>query len=322
MPQPGALATVDVPTPVAEPGEIRVRVACVGICGSDVEIFQGRREPKIRYSQPVLGHEVSGVVDQVGDHVAGIRVGDRVSCVEGWGALAEYVVTTPTNALIFDDRLDLADGCLLEVLPGTAMAAWCTGIERNSDVLVVGQGLSGLIITQLVAIGGCRRLVTVEPRAENCALSAEFGAHDVRQSDIGAVTRALRTDYPSGFDVAVIATRVNVIDDVVPLMRSRSRIVAYGGLDNHAQVDIMALHRRSISVLKEGEAINGVRQARTLCRETLQLAYDGVLNLRRLRSHDFPLDRAAEALMLRSGPPERGIHVVIHTDGAGGETRP
>jgi hypothetical protein len=54
----------------------------------------------------------------------------------------------------------------------------------------------------------------------------------------------------------------------------------------------------------------------------LQLAYDGVLNLRRLRSHDFPLDRADEALMLRSGPPERGIHVVIHTDGAGGETRP
>jgi hypothetical protein len=34
------------------------------------------------------------------------------------------------------------------VLPGTAMAAWCTGIERNSDVLVIGQGLSGLIITQ------------------------------------------------------------------------------------------------------------------------------------------------------------------------------
>ncbi len=312
-PAPGAVTPVEVPTPVAGPGEIRLAVACVGVCGSDVEIFQGHRPPKTRYGYPVLGHEVCGVVDQIGPGVRGVRLGDRVSCIEGWGALADHLVTTPTNALIFDDRIELADGALLEVLPGVTMAAWCTGIERNSDVLVVGQGVSGLLITRLVAIAGCKRLVTVEPRPESAGLSQEFGAHDVRQTELAEAASALSSDYPQGFDVAILATRSNLVDLVVPLMRPRSRVVAYGGLDDRAGIDVMALHRRSVSLLKEGEAISGVRQARSLWREALQLAYDGVLDLGRLHTHDFPMVNAQDALRLRSGPPERGIHVVLHT---------
>jgi threonine dehydrogenase-like Zn-dependent dehydrogenase len=311
-PRPGVIEPVEVRTPEPGPGEIRVRVGCVGICGSDVEIFLGRRAPKIRHGHPVLGHEVAGVVDEVGEGVTGIRPGDRVSCVEGWGALADHLITTPANALVFDDRLSLADGCLLETLPGVTMAAWCTGIRRDSSVLVVGQGLSGLLITRLTAVAGCRRLVVVEPDAGRARLAREFGADDVWTADIGAAAADIADDHPAGFDVAILATRSCVVNEVIPLMGARSRIVAYGGLLDDARIDVMALHRRSISLIKEGERISGVRQARALWREALQLVYDGVLPLGRLRTHDFPMDRAAEALALRAGPPGQGVHVVLH----------
>jgi threonine dehydrogenase-like Zn-dependent dehydrogenase len=316
MPAPGVLSPVTVPDPAAGPGEVRLRVACVGICGSDVEVFTGRRPPKSRYGHPVLGHEVSGVVDQVGDGVTGVRIGDQATCIEGWGALAEYVVTNPHNALIFDDRIALADGCLLEVLPGVAMAAWKTGIERGSDVLVAGQGLSGLLITALAAVHGCRRLAVVDPSPAKTVLAAELGATDVRVDRIGDVADTLGETYPEGFDVAILATPGCVVNEVIPLMRPRSRIVAYGGLDEAARIDVMALHRRSVSLVKEGEMINGVREARAIWREALQLAYDGVLPLGRLRTHNLPMADAEAALRLRADPGSEAIHVVLHQDPA------
>ena len=317
LPEPGVLREVTVPDPSAGRGQIRIRVACVGICGSDVEVFTGRRPPKQVHGHPVLGHEVSGVVDQVGDGVTGIRVGDRVTCIEGWGALADFVVTTPQNTLIFDDRVPLADGCLLEVLPGTAMAAWDAGVTRSSDVLIVGQGLSGLLITALTAIHGCRRLVVVDPSPAKAALAEDFGATDVWNGRVEECATAIGRAYADGFDLAIVATRECVVNDLVPLMRSRSRIVAYGGLED-ASIDMMALHRRSVSLIKEGEMINGVRQARARWREALQLVTDGLLPLSRLRTHDLPMSEAEIALRLRSGPAadpnEVAIHVVLHTD--------
>lgn len=314
MPAPGVISPVEVAPPVAGPGEIRLRVACVGICGSDVEVLTGRRPPKLRYGHPLLGHEVSGVVDQVGEGVTGIRIDDRVSCIEGWGALAEYLVTKPANALVFDDRIDLADGCLLEVLPGVAMAAWKTGVERGADVLVVGQGLSGLLITALVAVHGCRRLVAVDPGPAKAAIAAELGADDVRLGRLADVAGALRAAYPAGFDLAIVATPQCVVDEVLPLMRPRSRIAAYGGLDNAARIDVMAMHRRSVSLVKEGELVNGIREARAVWREALQLAYDGLLPLKRLRTHDFAMADAEAALRLRADPDGAGLHVVLHQD--------
>ncbi|MGC4876234.1 zinc-dependent alcohol dehydrogenase [Micromonospora sp. DT43] len=313
IPGPGKLVPAEVATPVAGPGEIRLRVAAVGICGSDVEIFQGRRPPKVRHGLPVVGHAVSGTVDQVGPGVGGIRLGDRVSCVEGWGALTEHLVTTPTNSLVFDDRIPLVDGCLLEVLPGVAMAAWRTGIERNSDVLVVGQGVSGLLITRLVAVHGCRRLVVVDPDPAKGTLAREFGAHDVRTGTLAEVAGTLAADYPHGFDVAIAATPTGVVDEITPLMRPRSRIVAYGGLDDEARIDVLALHHRSVSLIKEGERIGGVREARAIWREALQLAYDGVLALGRLRTHAYPMEDAAAALRLRA-ETAGGIQVVLRND--------
>ena len=313
LPRPGELAWREVLAPEPATGEVRLRVANVGICGSDIEVFQGRRPAPIRHGCPVIGHEGSGVIDALGPGVGGLRVGDRATCVEGWGALADHLITSPTNLLVVEERIDLADACLVEVLPGVAMAAWRTGIGRSCDVLVVGQGLSGLLLTRLVSIHGCRRLVVLDPSVRKASLAREFGADDAREGLLADLAVDLRSDYPNGFDVAILATSRCLVDDVVPLMRPRSRVIVYGGLED-AVVDVMALHRRSVSLVKEGEGINGVLEARGVWREALQLVYDGLLPLTRLRTHDFSFAEAARAFAVRVDDPD-AIHVVLHNNG-------
>lgn len=60
--------------PHAGPDEIRVKIKWVGICGSDVEAYRGTRQPEFLSTPTRLGHEVAGVIDQVGENITGIRV--------------------------------------------------------------------------------------------------------------------------------------------------------------------------------------------------------------------------------------------------------
>lgn len=312
---PRQLSEVHVSIPQPGAGQIRIKVACVGVCGSDVEIFAGRRAAHNRYNCSVIGHELSGIVDAVGNGVYGIRIGDQATCIEGWGCLADYILTTPVNTLIFDDRISLVDGCLLEVLPGVAMAAWRTGITRQSHVLIVGQGLSGLLLTRLVHLHGCRHLTVVDPDARKLEISNEFGADTTVVGYIKDCLETLRTDFSDGFDVVIVATtESDIINTVVQLVSKRGRIVAYGGLSETAQLDVMAMHRRSVTLIKEGECVNGVIEARNIWHQALQLVYDGLLPLQRLRTHVYPMARAQNALELRNDPKQFAIHVVLQNE--------
>ncbi|HEX8153547.1 MAG TPA: alcohol dehydrogenase catalytic domain-containing protein [Thermoanaerobaculia bacterium] len=312
---PATLRQIDVPTP--EPGayEVRVRVACAGVCGSDVEVFLNRRESRPLFGYEAIGHEISGVIDAIGSDVTGLEVGDRVTCAGTWGGFADYVITSPVNVLRFSARIPFEDACILEVLPGVAMAAWQTGITRASNVLIVGQGLSGLLLTRYVHLHGCSALAVVDPDEQKLAVARYFGATDTFRGTIATVQEAVQSRFESGFDVAIVAVPASdVIDTIVPLMRTRARIVVYGGLSPNASIDLLAMHHRSVSLMKEGECINGIVDARKIWREALRLVEDGLVPLSRLRTHTLPMADAQRAVMLRAEPTGLTLHVVLRND--------
>jgi threonine dehydrogenase-like Zn-dependent dehydrogenase len=251
--------------------------------------------------------------------VCGLRPGDRVATNGSWGTLTDYVVARPENVLRFPRRLAYREGCLLEVLPGVMMAATRSGIERTSSVLVAGQGLSGLLITRAIALHGCRRLAVVDPHPDKLALARELGATETHLGTLEQAAEHLRASG-DGFDVCVVATPgAGRIDEAAPLLRNRSRIVFYGGLAEAERIDLLQLHHRSITLIKEGERINGVLEARALWHEGLQLVLDGALPLRRLRTHVFPFAEAQRAFELRADPAAGAIHVVLESPWAAAE---
>src|SRR5215472_18690077 len=81
--KPPDFALVDLPEPACGPGQVVVRTAFCGLCGTDLEILHGRMRPGFARYPVVPGHEWTGVVEQIGSGVANCRIGDRVS-VEGY----------------------------------------------------------------------------------------------------------------------------------------------------------------------------------------------------------------------------------------------
>ena len=315
--EPRRLERIDLPVPEPGPDRVRVKVACVGICGSDVEAYLGHRKPEFLSDPPMLGHEPAGVIDAVGERVQGLRVGDRVTTVGVWGCFSEYIVARPEQVLRLHPRIPLEDGSLIEVLPGIIAAAVKTGITPAHDVLVMGQGLSGLQITRLVALKGCKRLIAADRFAEKLELAREFGARetiDVSREDLVERVNAMTG---GGVDVTIMATLDgNDVPTAIEVTRPRGKVVLYGSIGPCGGIDFFKQHRKGVSIVKETTDLDFFERRR-LWREAMELVADGILPTHRLRTHTFPMEKLPEAMELRAEPRPDVIHVVMRN--AGGE---
>ncbi len=197
---PGEARVVDHPEPAAGPGEVLVRVRRVGLCGSDLNTFLGKN-PMVNYPR-VLGHEVAGTIEQVGDGVPGTwragvnvtftpytacggcpscRVGRRNACrdnktmgVQRHGALADLVVV-PHDKLFTSSLLGLDELALVEPFSVGFHAVTRGRVGKGETVLVMGCGGVGLGAVAGAASRGAR-VMALDVDDGKIALAQKVGA--------------------------------------------------------------------------------------------------------------------------------------------------
>src|SRR3954465_842435 len=186
------LELADIPTPVPGSGEVLVRIAACGICGSDVHGYDGssgRRIPPL-----VMGHEAAGMVAALGQGVSGLHKGDRVTfdstvycgecanCLRGdinlcdrrevlgvscgdyrrAGAFAEFVSVPARIIHRLPDNLSFPEAALLEAVAVALHAVSLVTVARGSTALVVGAGMIGLLLQQALRVAGCSRIFVAD----------------------------------------------------------------------------------------------------------------------------------------------------------------
>jgi (R,R)-butanediol dehydrogenase/meso-butanediol dehydrogenase/diacetyl reductase len=181
---PHNMVVEEVPKPVAGNGEVVLRVGCCGICGTDLEMFRiGSYTPRA-----ILGHECSGVIEEIGPGVAGWTVGDRVVvddvfpcgrcefCLGGrerlcrnvatlggqWsGAFAEYT-KVPAGALFrLPNSVSLEEGALVQVLAVGHHVVSRADVHPHAKTLVYGAGPIGLSVLAALRMAGFRNVAVV-----------------------------------------------------------------------------------------------------------------------------------------------------------------
>jgi L-iditol 2-dehydrogenase len=206
----------DVPVPEPHAGEVRVGVRAVGICGSDVHGYDGssgRRVPPL-----IMGHEASGVIEQVGAGVIGWQTGDRVTFdstvyqLDDWySRRGEYNLSDGREVLGVSTPEFKRDGCFAEsvIVPqhilyrvpddvsfehaalvepyGVAMHAVRLGEgEAGQTAVVVGCGTIGLCLVQILVASGMRHVVAVDLDEGRRKLALSMGAtHEVDPREAG-----------------------------------------------------------------------------------------------------------------------------------------
>jgi L-iditol 2-dehydrogenase len=191
----------EIPKPEIGDDEILMKVMASGICGSDVtEWYRVPKAPR------VLGHEATGVIDQVGSKVAGLSVGDRVFishhvpcekcryCLRGNytacetlhttnyypGGFAQYIRVPRINVENGVYKLPLSisfeEGTFIEPLACVVRGQRLVGVKKDDVLLVIGSGISGILHTQLAKHRGVKRVIVTDINMYRLKLAEKFGA--------------------------------------------------------------------------------------------------------------------------------------------------
>jgi len=312
--EPGQIEMAYAEIPEPGPEEIRIRMHYVGICGSDIETYRGIRRPEFVSFPGRLGHEVSGVVDKVGANVHTLKVGQRVSCRYVWGAFAEYIVCTPFNVKVVPDNFPDEEISSLEVLPGILHAAELSNIQANTNVLITGQGVSGLVMTQVISLFSPKNLAVTDLNPAKLELAKKYGATHTYQipSEHTPTMDIVGKDFPDGFDVVIPCLLEGAgMVDALDACAFGGRIVMYGCIGPCEEpFDFFKMHKKRVDIYST-EPKRDI-DMRRFWQEGLQLVEDGLVNTVEMVTHRFPLEKVGEAFTLRDDKSDReSIHVLI-----------
>jgi L-iditol 2-dehydrogenase len=197
---PGVIEITQLEDPHAGPDDAVIRVARSGVCGTDRAIFRG----DYSVATPiVLGHEYSGTVVEVGDHVRELRVGDRVVvdpnvvdddcffCRRGhahlcsglsplgvarMGGFAELSVVPARYLYVLPDELSLADAALVEPLACCIRGIDQAAIIAGDTVVIAGAGPIGCLLIQLARLSGAAAILSIEPNESRHVFALRAGA--------------------------------------------------------------------------------------------------------------------------------------------------
>lgn len=192
---------IEKPSPKA--GQVLIKVKYTGICGSDIPRVNG---DACHFFPNVLGHEFSGVIEELGEGVSSLKVGDRVAgvplvpcmkcedCLKGnyslckhysfigsreYGSFAEYVVVPEKNAVKFDDEVSFEQGAFFEPATVALHGLQRLNYQGGKSVAILGGGTIGLFTMQWAKIYGAKEVVVFDISEERLELAKALGATGV-----------------------------------------------------------------------------------------------------------------------------------------------
>jgi L-iditol 2-dehydrogenase len=312
--QPRTIELVERPDPTPGPHEVLVRIASVGVCGSDVHYYEdGRLGPFVVDAPLVLGHEASGVVVALGEAVTRHAVGERVSiepgvpdftcpqCLAGRynlcpnmrfyatppidGAFAELVVIHEAFAHPVPDAVSDDAAALLEPLSVGLWAARKGAVGPGARVLVTGVGPIGLVAVQSALAFGATEVVAADVNPARLEVAAAVGATrtvDVRETPVAEL--GLAADVLLECSGNAAATR-----DAFAALAPAARAVLVGSSSGDVQLPLMELQAREIQILPLFRYANTWPMA-------IELVASGRIDLDRLVTGRFGLAEADAAL--------------------------
>ncbi len=248
------LEMADFPVPTPGSGEVLVRVAACGICGSDVHGYDGssgRRIPPI-----VMGHEAAGTIAALGGDIVNLAENERVTfdstiscgacefCKRGElnlcnhrevigvscgdyrraGAFAEYIVVPSGVVYRLPPSISFPEAALLEAVAVAVHAVSLAESVPKRTALVIGAGTIGLLCLQALRVAGCSRIFVADIDPSRLGLAKEFGATTVLSPELQFAKQLSHLTGGEGVDLVVEAVgRNETVGTAIDAVRKGAR---------------------------------------------------------------------------------------------------
>ncbi|QDG65277.1 zinc-dependent alcohol dehydrogenase family protein [Pseudarthrobacter sp. NIBRBAC000502772] len=313
---PGQLALGEVPDPVPGPKEVVIKVAAVGICGTDTHVLDGEFEGTVFPLIP--GHEASGTVEAVGEAVTSLVVGDHVAvnpsttcgeceyCLTGrgnlcrnWnglgvvasdGAAAQFLKAPVSNVFKLRPETDLYQAALIEPLACAIRGFDILPRKMGEHYLVYGAGTMGLLMAQLAPRAGAASVTIVDLNESRLQAARDVGIKNVYAN----ADEAGREQW----DVVIDCTGViRAIEDGLPRVKAGGTFQHFGVAPAEAKTGYspFRVYRDELNIVGTMAVLNTFGRA-------VEMFEAGAIKSVPMISHSFTLEDYSDALdMFRKG---------------------
>lgn len=315
--------------------DVLVRNMACGICGTDVHIYHG--DPGASEVSPpvILGHELAGVVEAVGEKVSVVSVGDHVAvdpniycgkclpCRMGKkqncqnlsaigvtrnGGFAEFSVCPENQLFKVNDDVDFDVASMTEPLACVIHGIDLAQIKPGQTVAVVGGGAIGLLMVQMAKLSGASSVILSEPvearRAMGLEVGADYTINPITDDIKGKIREYLNRD---GVDVVIECVGNPKAAEQVFLFADAGATILFFSVpkpDATVAVPLYDVFKKELKII--GSIINPDTHQRAV-----NLINSGRLEIKKLITHSYGLDCLEEAIKMQMS--DKSIKVVIHS---------
>ncbi|HEY2117695.1 MAG TPA: alcohol dehydrogenase catalytic domain-containing protein [Candidatus Acidoferrum sp.] len=336
----GVVKVEEVPVPEVGAGEVLIKVAACGVCGTDIKkIFQ-------RYVEPpqILGHELAGTVVAIGPGVTKWKLGDRVmsfhhipcgkcffcerrlfsQCKQykttgltggftpNGGGFGEYVKAMPWVAeggiVALPDNVSFEEATFIEPINTIVKAVQKARIVAGETVLVIGCGPIGLQLLMVAKTTGVR-IFTSDPMATRREKSKTLGATESFDPVSGKLVEEVRARTEGrGVDAVLVAVaHPAVVVEGLAAARPGGRVLLFAANDPVTKIEFPA----AAVGIDEKEILGSYSAAVDIQESAAALVLGKKLPVMEIVTHRFPLTRIQEGLELAARPTEESLKILI-----------
>jgi L-iditol 2-dehydrogenase len=336
MTEPGKIEFRQVEKPETQDNEILMQTKRIGVCGSDIHVFHGMH-PYTSY--PVVqGHEVAGVVAEMGSRVEDLSPGDKVIftpqvtcgrcylCTHGMyhiceslkvmgfqtsGAAQEYFVVDADKVLKVPDHVSLDQAAMVEPVSVAVHALSRAGEDvAGKKVLVLGAGTIGNLVAQVARASGASAVMITDINDYKLEKAKECGIDLVVNPREEDLAQAILRDFgPDRADLILECVGVqDTITQAVENARKGTTIVVVGVFGEEPVVDLGLVQDRELSL------VGTLMYQKRDYERAIELVAEGKLCLDRMITHCFPFEAYAEAYETIEASQGHYMKVMIELD--------
>lgn len=330
----------EIPTPSAKAGEVLVRVKSCAVCGSDIRIFHSGNE-RVKPPQ-TLGHEIAGMVVEVGSNVKKFKEGDRVAigadvpcgqcsfCEAGIGnncqinyaigyqfpgGFAEYMLLNETIVNYgpvhkLPEHLSFNEGALAEPLACVLNALELTPVKLNDVVVIIGAGPIGMMICLVAKAMGASKVILINRSMPRLEIAKKLAVADkyICSKDQNEVEAVLKETAGLGADVIFTSCPAPEAQvSAVNMAKNRARINFFGGLPKDKSIvpiNTNLIHYKELFV-------TGAHGSMPIHHsKALDLIASGTISVKQFITHQFPLDEIKKAFATAEN--HEGLRVIVN----------
>jgi L-iditol 2-dehydrogenase len=333
VPEPEKILYREVERPGLDPHEVLLRVAKIGICGSDIHVFKGKH-PLVSFPL-VQGHEFSGYIEEIGRDVTGFAKGELVTvepaigcgtcrkCKAGFfaqcdellfiggaltGAGSEYFAVDAHYAVKMPQNATPDDAAMVEPLAVAVHSVHKIPDIQGRNVLIIGGGTIGNLTAQVAKIYGAGPIILVDKIPFRNTLARKIGCVTLEPTaDLDKQVRdILKGEQPEiAFECVGSAAPLNTC---IQLVERGGSIIVIGVYEDAPQTEMVLVQD------KELHMIGSLMYTWDDYREAVDLIGKKQVDLKLLQTHHFPFEQWGEAYTLLMEHPEQAVKVLIDVD--------